>query len=187
MAQTLRVNWQGLSENSLEHLVLKISAQGISADGTAVWSRGRDPFAFRYRITCDAGWMVKTVRVEIIGEDRLLELFHDGEGSWRDSTGSVKRTLAGAVDLDLSASPFTNTLPIRRLKLKAGESARITTAYINLPDLAVETDKQKYTCLEEAETYRYESLDSSFKKDITVDQDGLVVNYPGLFKRIYKE
>lgn len=186
MAQTLKICWQGLSENSLEHLVLKISSKGISADGSAVWNRDRDPFAFRYRLTCDPAWTVKSLRVDIIGEDKQLELFHDGEGNWRDSAGAAKRNLAGAFDVDLSASPFTNTLPIRRLKLKAGESARITSAYIHFPDLAVVTDRQKYTCLEEGETYLYESLDSTFKKEITVDQDGLVVVYPGLFKRTHK-
>jgi hypothetical protein len=53
-----------------------------------------------------------------------------------------------------------------------------------LPGLAVATDRQRYTCLEPNRRYRYESLDSDFTRDIEVDEDGLVVTYPGLFRRV---
>jgi len=50
--------------------------------------------------------------------------------------------------------------------------------------LTVTIDPQRYTCLEPMRRYRYESLDSDFTREIEVDLDGLVVVYPGLFKRI---
>ena len=46
----------------------------------------------------------------------------------------------------------------------------------------------RYTCLETGSAgrkYKFESLDSGFIADITVDQDGLVEDYPGLFKRVW--
>ena len=92
--------------------------------------------------------------------------------------------LDGAIDVDISATPFTNTLPIRRLQLAPGDSAEIRTAYIHLPDLEIVRDPQRYTCLEPLRRYRYESLDSDFVREIEVDADGLVVTYPGLFKRL---
>ncbi|MCK6454853.1 MAG: putative glycolipid-binding domain-containing protein [Alphaproteobacteria bacterium] len=39
-------------------------------------------------------------------------------------------------------------------------------------------------CLERLRRYRYESLDSDFARKIEVDADGLVVAYPGLFRRM---
>ena len=45
-------------------------------------------------------------------------------------------------------------------------------------------DPQRYTCLKPGQQYRYKSLDSDFVRDIDVDSDGLVVTYPGLFKRV---
>jgi hypothetical protein len=111
------------------------------------------------------------------------KLTTDGAGSWTDGSGAPLAHLSGAIDVDLSASPFTNTLPIRRLLLAQGRSADILVAYIAFPELTVAIDRQRYTCLEPDRSYRFESLDSDFSRDIEVDGDGLVVTYPGLFRR----
>jgi hypothetical protein len=113
-----------------------------------------------------------------------LSLVSDGAGNWRYGSGEPLPELVGALDVDLTATPFTNTLPIRRLRLKAGESAEIRAAYIRFPDLAVMPDRQRYTCLEAGRLYRYEAVDGDFSRDIEVDDNGLVVTYPGLFRRI---
>ena len=76
-------------------------------------------------------------------------------------------------------------MPIRRLALSHGKSAEILVVYILLPDLTTTTDRQRYTRLDaEGRRYRYDSLDSDFTRDIDVDEHGLVVLYPGLFRRI---
>ena len=120
----------------------------------------------------------------MIGSGRKIEIAGDGKGNWSDAAGKPIPKLAGAIDIDLSATPFTNTLPIRRLKLRAGQSAEIAAVYILAPALTLATDPQRYTCLEARRRYRYESLDSDFTRDIEVDRHALVVTYPGLFRRL---
>ena len=120
----------------------------------------------------------------MVGENRQIEITGDGKGDWSDASGKRLPKLAGAIDIDLSASPFTNTLPIRRLKLRAGQVAEITTVYILVPALTLMTDPQRYTCLAAGKRYRYESIDSDFTREIEVDSRGLVVTYPGLFRRM---
>ena len=88
----------------------------------------------------------------------------------------------GAIDVDLAMTPFTNTLPIRRLGLAVGAAADIIVVYVTFPDLAVSAGPQRYTRLAER-TYRFESLGGGFVRDIEVDEHGLVVTYPGLFRR----
>ena len=92
--------------------------------------------------------------------------------------------LGAAIDIDLSITPFTNTLPIRRLHLQSGQSEEIVCVYVQFPGLDITTDRQRYTCLEPRRLYRYESLDSDFSRDITVDDEALIVTYPGLFRRL---
>ena len=92
--------------------------------------------------------------------------------------------LDGAIDVDLPLTPFTNTLPICRLKLEAGQSADIDVVYVRLPQFTVVTDPQRYVCLEPLRRFRYESRDSEFVREIEVDSDGLIINYPGLFRRV---
>jgi hypothetical protein len=97
-------------------------------------------------------------------------------------------SLKGCRDVDIFYSPFTNTLAIRRLALKKGESADIHVAYINVPDLEVSAVQQRYTFLEttsQGGLYRYESLASGFTTELPVDADGLVIEYPKFFKRTW--
>jgi hypothetical protein len=75
--------------------------------------------------------------------------------------------------------------PSARLALGRGQSETIRVVYVRLPELAVSVDRQRYTCLEPGRRYRYESVDSDFARDIEVDDDGLVVTYPGLFRRVH--
>ena len=105
-------------------------------------------------------------------------------GSSTRPGGTPRPDLAGAFDVDLSATPFTNTLPIRRLGLAAGQAETIHVVYVRFPDLEVTINRQRYTCLEPRRRYRYESVDSDFTREIEVDPDGLVVTYPGLFRRV---
>ena len=98
--------------------------------------------------------------------------------------GNVSRSSAARSISIPRLTPFTNTLPIRRLKLRAAQAAEIVTVYILVPSLTLTTDPQRYTCIEPLKRYRYESIDSDFTRDIEVDRRGLVVVYPGLFSRL---
>jgi hypothetical protein len=89
--------------------------------------------------------------------------------------------------VDISITPFTNTLPIRRLSLAVGSSTILKVVYIKLPELHVFPFEQRYTCLDVSAnggTYRYESLSSGFTADLPVDHDGIVLDYPQIWKRL---
>jgi hypothetical protein len=177
------VRWRSLEGEGLEHLVLTETADGIVAEAVVIVPPG-EGFAARYRIVCGPDWRVRGVEAGIVGLERRVLLESDGRGNWtRD--GVPVPELAGALEPDLSITPFSNTFPVRRLNLAKGESADIVTAYVNFPDLAVSAHPQRYTCLVPGRLYRYESRDSDFCRDIETDEDGLVVNYPGLFRRIF--
>ena len=184
MTRTIIARWRAEEDDGLEHLVLEEGPEGLVAEAAVLGRSDGEAFAACYRIACDRLWRVRQLEVRIIASPRRLQLVADGEGRWSDGSGASLEVLNGAIDVDLSASPFTNTLPIRRLQLEAGQSAEIVTAYVRFPELAVSADGQRYTCLEPMRRYRYESLDSDFVREIEVDADGLVVRYPGLFTRV---
>jgi hypothetical protein len=184
MSGTIVARWQDWSGNGIEHLVLREGPDAVVAEAAVVGTAEESHFAAQYRILCDCAWRVTRVEVGLVGDERRTELARDGAGHWRDGTGEALPHLEGAIDVDLSVTPFTNTLPIRRLALRAGQSTEIRTAYLRLPELTVTTDPQRYTCLEPGRRYRYESLDSDFTREIEVDAHGLVVTYPGLFRRL---
>jgi uncharacterized protein len=174
----IEVRWRDWSGQSLERLTLTVGVEGICVRST-IESPG---FTARVRIDCDAGWRVRTAEIAL-ANGPTLSLAADGAGSWRDADGSVLSQLDGAIDIDLAASPFTNTLPIRRLNLEQGEAAEITVAYVSFPELDPSLDRQRYTCIEPMRRYLFEAVDGTFDREIEVDGDGLVVTYPGLFRR----
>lgn len=85
-------------------------------------------------------------------------------------------------DIDLSVTPSTNTIPIRRLALDIGGSEEVIAAWVRFPELTVEPLRQLYTRLD-AKRYRYESVRSGFAAELEVDDAGLVVTYPHLWQR----
>jgi hypothetical protein len=181
---TIIARWQDWPGRGIEHLVLKEGPDQIVADAAILGTIDDHVFAARYKILCDAEWRVRKVEISEIGSDLTAELASDGTGNWADGYGAPQPQLENAIDIDISITPFTNTLPIRRLNLQSGQSQEILAVYIHLPDMAITTDRQRYTCIEAGQRYLYESVDSGFTREIEVDAHGLVTSYPGLFRRL---
>jgi hypothetical protein len=181
---TIVRRWQEWSGGGLQHLELSLEGSEIHARAHVIGTDEGTLFAARYHITCDLHWRARRLDAELLGGHPRIVLTSDGAGHWHDQAGHALPELEGAIDVDLPITPFTNTLPIRRLGLAAGRSADLRVVYVRLTAASVTLDPQRYTCIEESRRYRYESLDSDFEAEIGVDEDGLVLDYPGLFRRI---
>ncbi|MDR5857390.1 putative glycolipid-binding domain-containing protein [Caballeronia sp. LZ062] len=175
------VRWSQRDGAGLEHLVLDSRADGVVIESVIVGEGDAGAFGMTYRIECDARWQVTRLAVKLAG-GASIELLR--EEQWTDEHGAPQDALRGCIDVDIIATPFTNTLPIRRLNLQPGERREIRVVYVRVPEMTVSAVAQAYTCLERNRRYRFEGLDTGFDADITVDEDGLVTDYPGLFERI---
>jgi hypothetical protein len=188
-AENFEAMWTPWDGRGLQHLRLHIDESGIEADGVVIGEEDGIAFRARYVIRCDPGWKTRELNVDPLdGRDRL-HLSSDGNGNWSDASGLAIPELKGCTDVDLSATPFTNTLPIRRLDLREGESAEILVVYVDVPDMRLDTSRQRYTCLErnaDGGLYRYEDegLFRGFTADLPVEASGLVLDYPGIFRRM---
>ncbi len=188
------VLWAPLDTPGLEHLRLDIDEEAIRADGEIISAFDEGVFRASYQITCDPDWRVRTVRITASHPaSSVLQLLTDGDGQWFGETGEPLPALDGCADVDFAATPFTNTPSIRRLSLQPGESAEISVVYIDAPRLEVTPVRQRYTCLTrdvDGGRYRfqalpYAALPDGFVAELTVDADGLVRDYPPLFRRVW--
>lgn len=183
------VVWARWDGEALEHLWLSVDDAGVLADGLVVGMEGDAPFRLRYRVQCDAGWRVREVDVDPLQPGTpALALRADGEGRWMPGDGAAIPALEGCLEVDIRVTPFTNTLPIRRLALRPGEARELAVAYVAAPRMEVTPVRQRYTCLEAGPgggLYRYEGLSTNFVADLPVDADGLVLDYPGVFLRVW--
>jgi hypothetical protein len=184
------IAWRRLDVPGLELCHASLRAEdGGNAHGTMLLREEGAWAAFRWHIAWDAAWAAREVSVtSLAGEDeRAIRLRADGAGAWRDDAGE-RPELAGCRDADLGASPFTNTLQLRRLALSPDESAEIEVAWLPLPELAVRRTRQRYTCLARAPSgaafWRFEDEAGTRIEGIRTDPDGLVTLYPDLFERV---
>ena len=182
--------WMPWAGPGLEHLRLVQHDDLILADGLIIGVTEADgrPFRAHYNIQCDARWHVRELRIDMLDPaNRRLDLMSDGAGHWFSDSGEPLPGLVGCFDVDISATPFTNMLPIRRLALPPGAAADVNVVYIALPELTVTPGMQRYTCLAidpSGARYRFESRSHDFTAELPVDAHGLVEDYPGLFRRV---
>ena len=179
--------WQSLTSPGLEHLDVRSDGEGVRFDSVVV-DAGELPFRAWYEIYTDATWRVRSCLIRLLGPTtREIELIADGRGHWTDSSGASIPSLNGCIDVDLTATPSTNALLIRRLALGPGESADIRVAWIQFPELDVTPSPQRYTCLERSADggrYRFLALDGGFTTELPVDADGFVLDYADRWKRL---
>ena len=178
------VRWRSLGASGLEHLDIRPHQYQVIAESVVIGERGGSRYGVRYRIVCDAGWIVRALDLTTT-DGRSLALKSDGEGGWADSGGRPFPDFDGCIDIDLAGSPFTNTLPIRRLELTPAMGVvELKMLYVPFDSFVPLVDGQRYRCLDLNRLYRYEAADRSFTADLPVDRDGLVLDYPMLFERL---
>jgi uncharacterized protein len=181
----VEVGWMAVQWPSFEHVIASSGPAGFTADSWMILVSEAGLARVSYRLTCDSRWQVTELMTTVTdaASDRTLALSRDPEGHWHADGNRPLPELDGCIDVDINRSPLTNTLPIRRLDLGIGESRDLDVVYVSVPELTVRPVQQRYTLLTgDGPVYRYES--GSFSADLPVDGDGVVIDYPGLWRRI---
>ena len=179
------VRWRPETGEGLEHLTLSAGDDGVRAESVVIGDGGGRPYGVRYSIRCDRGWRVTAFDIaDTTG--RTLSMHSPAVGAWAFADGTAAPALGGCLDIDLSGTPFTNTLPIRRADLACGEARRPVTfrmLFVPFDTLEPTVEAQHYTPLG-PRLFRFETAARSFRADLPVDEDGLVLDYPALFRRL---
>ena len=143
------------------------------------------PFAVEYDWTLDASWRTVSLQVRLHEQDiRTLTIERAGDASWRVD-GAARDDLEGCHEVDLSITPFCNTLALRRFGPPPGGAGELTALYVECPALTCVPSRQRYERRGPV-TFVYIDLGEQrgFEAELTVDEDGLVREYAGLFERI---
>jgi len=189
----MMLTWQGLDVPRLEGVRLVLSERGTRGTGAVVSpATGDQPaFAATYSLTTDETGIVSRLSVRSVSAsgERQVTLNRSEEGIWLIDHGQgAKRTdFDGAVDVDVAKCVLFNALPVRRLGLHHGAGEHdLAMVYVSLPDLSVELARQRYRSGDpdgsgpSVVTFSW----NEFTAELTVDDEGLVVEYPGLARRI---
>jgi uncharacterized protein len=148
---------------------------------------GEETLSCTFSVVVGADWVTRRVVVTAVsaaGESRrVLEAV---DGRWTVD-GAARPDLDGCVDVDIAATPLTNTFPIRRLThLAVGQQVTSGVAWVDVPALGVTRVDQTYERLghqDGRDRWRYsDPIHGAFV--LTVDAEGLVVDYEGFARRI---
>ncbi|MBC7870975.1 MAG: putative glycolipid-binding domain-containing protein, partial [Chitinophagaceae bacterium] len=180
---------QPLGYDGLEHLTLREFDDHVEINSVVIGVEDQIPFRLDYHLKCDQSYRLRELLINVTDVGKL-KITSDGHGKWFDGEGQQLPELDTCLDIDISATPFTNMLPINRIKWQPGQTETINVVYILIPDLEVSVEKQRYTYMskeDERSIYRFEHLSSGFTALLSVDKDGIVLDYPDLFEAIWSK
>lgn len=194
------VAWVKDDPVGVEFAEVQIGDDQLAAAGVAIGS-GPAPYRLDYRLETEAGFVTSRLRVASRGQGwrRTLDLRRSVSGAWEaervaegqalpETPGDEPGLLAGALDCDLGFSPLTNSMPVLRHGLLAGGGpVELLMAWVSVPELGVYRSRQRYSFVRAdagRTLIRYEAVDGTFTADISFDARGLVLDYPGIGRRL---
>jgi uncharacterized protein len=140
--------------------------------------------ACTFTVWLDQHWTTREVEVHAVtteGSKRFSLKADAARHWWRD--GHPAPDLAGCVDVDVAATPLTNTFPIRRLaSLAVAEHRTMPVAWIEVPTLEVTMVEQTYRRLGPDRWEYSDPTHGSF--ELSVDDHGFVIDYEGFASRV---
>lgn len=175
--------WRGLEYDSLENCLVTPTQTGYEINSVIVGRYEGKIYRVEYRIETNQLWQTLYFEVKSQHSNQIERFTYqsDGKGKWM-SKGKPVPQLEGCLDIDIPLTPFTNSLPINRLKLNKQEVEQIGVIYLDLLERQIRPVRQQYRKLSDT-TYHYQNVPNDFEAVITVDALGLVEDYPQLFLR----
>jgi hypothetical protein len=188
------LTWQREASPSLESVRLLFSGGRLRASGRIVAAANpadaREAFNASFIASVErAEDAVRLMfRTTTADEERQVTLSRTEDGIWLidHGDGSTERdAFDGAVDVDIAGAVTFNALPIRRLALhqEPGEH-ELPVLCVTLPDLSVRLARHNYRTVSTGEQAVINYSDADLSTDITVDADGMVIDFPGRARRI---
>lgn len=174
--------WSGIGSPSLDYCCFSKQTGGWLFSGMLVAKLQGNSFGAHYELLVDETFETRSLGIEKIGVGKeIMTKVEFRDDKWIVD-GKDRVDLRECTDIDIEASPVTNTIPIRRYGLKVGERVDLTVAWVRFPNLVVAPLKQSYERLGDRE-YRYRSA-SGFTALIQVDDLGFVTRYGDVWKEV---
>ena len=167
--------WDGAHE---EQFALTWENEAWSASGRV----GREDVHYVLRLS--PTWHVRQFLLFRDVDTPDLWLALDTNYRWGEMNGAYRPELDGCVDIDLACTPFTASLPIRRLgldRLGVGEAAELPVIAVDVETLAADPVVVRYEHVADQRWRRV--APGGAVREFELDDHGLVVDEAGRFRR----
>ena len=195
------LTWQAHDAPRMESARVQVTERGVKAFGRVVGGSCPEHPAFNasYDLLLGADGVTRrlSMRSVVARGERQVSITRNAEGFWLVDHGQGPRRAEfdGALDVDVVLSPLFNALVVRRLELHSAAETGIPTAdvpvvYVTLPELTVSGEVLHYevapgAVAPGAAAGRVVSVRTPLgSAELTVDDEGFVLDYPGLSARV---
>ncbi|SMO74111.1 hypothetical protein SAMN06265171_1064 [Chryseobacterium rhizoplanae] len=175
--------WKGILYQSLEYFNVQSDNKGYNVESRIIGSYKDKIYTVDYRMFIDKNWIVQNFLIE----SEVNKVKTTLEGKRLQNQWTINNVVNPEFNhfkfIDISLTPFTNTLPINNLNLPENSSQKIDVIYIDILNQHIRPVQQQYTKTA-SHQYLYENIENDFKAEVSVDESGLVISYPELFEKI---
>ena len=169
------VRWRALDREGQDTCRLSQTDDGWILVGHAEFHDDLGLAELNYIVRCDVAWSTQSVDVAgRHGHHKVSAKILQGCGNWWFD-GRVQTAVAGAKDIDLSFTPATNLMPLRRLK---SDPMPVAAAWFQYPCAKLVPLDQTYTRSNTDGIVSYHAEQTGFATELTVDRSGFVRLYP---------
>jgi hypothetical protein len=174
--------WEGLLYDTEEHCSINYLDTSIIVRSEIEGWAGQKAVYADYVLTLNLDWTVREINIDFTtGTQQHSYCFtRHGSGQWTDSEGTLYRKFNDCCFVDISLTPFTNTLPLNGITFTNGQPEQIEVLYFDILNNEVRTDVQRYTKIDNLR-YQFENDGGNFSAVIETDTDGFVTRYPNLY------
>ena len=138
--------------------------------------------ALNYVVRCDEAW--RTLGADIAGmhgeREVQLRITRD-RGHWLLNE-TAQPDVEDATDLDLSFTPATNLMPLRRLMVSRNTGLNVTAAWLRYPEVGLTRLDQAYGRTGLPDVASYSAQQTEFATQLGFDSSGFVTRYPELWE-----
>ncbi len=177
------VIWKGLFYDSLEYCKIKERSNFFFVESKILGIFENKIYSMDYKLEINPNWSISNFEINYeVNNIKNVIKGNKANNEWIIND-KIEKELLGVDFIDISLSPFTNSLPINNLNLKIGEEKIIDVIYLNILESEINLVKQKYKRIGE-KIFKYENIPNDFEAEIEIDEFGLVKYYPKLFKKL---
>ena len=155
--------WTGREYHSLENCLINTTDWGSEINSTIIGHYQEKIYRVEYYIKTNTAWETILVELHARHSNRQQDyvFMGDGKGNWMVN-GKHAIAFEGCIDVDIPLTPFTNTLPINRLRLSTNEERQTKAIYFDVLENQIRIVMQKYVCLSKTR-FHYENVPNDFE------------------------
>jgi hypothetical protein len=181
MAIVASILWRRVDAPGHDACRLEDCRSGWRLQGAAIFRHSIGPASVSYAVDCDSRWRTLSGRVYgTIGEREIDYHIARRDDAWLLNGESVPG-IGNLVDLDLSFTPATNLLQLKRVPLPIGSAIPLPAAWFDLDTGALTELEQIYERRSERVLF-YRAPGVGYEGLIELAPNGFIMRYPGLWQ-----